>query len=144
MASLIGLFRIGRDSEVRFTQAGKEVASLALAYNYGMKGQDGKQPTQWIEAAIWGERAGKIAPHLTKGKQVYASIDDIHVETYQKSDGTSGTKLTGRVGNIEFASSPQLAGDAPRAPAPRPAPRPAPAPSGGSTGFADMDDDIPF
>lgn len=139
MATLVGLFTLGRDAELRSTAQGEKVASLALAYTYGRKGQDGKTPTQWVDAALWGDRAAKLAEYLTKGSQFYMQLDDLHVETYDKRDGGQGIKLVGRVGAVEFTRGQRTA-----APAPTPAakaPAPAPKPSGG---FADMDDDIPF
>ena len=42
MATLTGLFTIGRDAETRVTQGGTTVVQLAVAYNYGRKGDDGK------------------------------------------------------------------------------------------------------
>lgn len=140
MATLIGLFTLGRDAELRTTSQGDQVASLALAYNYGRKGQDGKTPSQWVDAALWGERAAKLAEYLTKGSQFYMQIDDLHVETYDKRDGGQGSKLVGRVGQIEFTR-----GSSQRPAAPAPAPRPAPAPKAApGHGFEDMDSDIPF
>jgi single-strand DNA-binding protein len=138
MATLIGLFTLGRDAELRTTGQGDQVASLALAYNYGRK-EGGKQPTQWVEAALWGERAAKLTEYLTKGRQVAVGIDDLHIETYKKRDGSEGVKLAGRVASIEFTrgESQRPAAAPPPAPAPKPAAKP-------SSGFDDMDDDIPF
>lgn len=139
MATLIGLFTLGRDAELRATQNGDDVAGLALAYNYGRK-ENGKQPTQWIDAALWGERAVKLEQWLVKGAQFLMHVEDIHVETYDKRDGGQGVKLVGRVAHVEFTRG-GIPDDSQRGPAPAPAP--APAPRGGS-GFDDMDDDIPF
>lgn len=139
MATLIGLFTLGRDAELRSTSQGEQVATLALAYNYGRKGADGKQPTQWVKAALWGERASKLAEHLIKGRQFFMQVDDLHVATFKKSDGTEGVSLEGRVGQIEFVRSGE-----PRAEAPPPPPRPAPRPAAAPSGFEDMDSDIPF
>jgi single-strand DNA-binding protein len=139
MATLIGLFTLGRDAELRTTSGGDPVASLALAYNYGRKGQDGKTPSQWVDGALWGERATKLAEHLTKGSQFYMQLDDLHVETYDKRDGGQGVKLVGRVGQLEFTR-----GSGQRADAPKPTPKPTPAPKAAGSGFEDMDDDIPF
>lgn len=152
---LIGLIRLGRDAELRYTQDGTPVATLAGAWNYGRKDQDGKRPTQWANLSIWGERAEKLQPYLTKGAQLLVHADDVHVETYEGRNG-QGHKLVGRVDSVEFAGSRDQAG---QGSAPAPAPRaPAPAPQqrqarpdrppvqggGGSTGFDDMEDDIPF
>lgn len=142
MATLIGLFTLGRDAELRTTGQGDQVASMALAYNYGRRAEGGKQPAQWVDAALWGERAAKLVEHLTKGTQFFMQIEDLHVETYDKRDGGQGVKLVGRVGQIEFTRGQRAAAPAPapatRAPA---APKPAAKPS---SGFDDMDDDIPF
>ncbi len=167
---LIGLARLGRDAEIRFTNDGEPVASLSLAFEHGRKGQDGRRPTQWVEATLWGKRAESLAPYLLKGGAVVVTLDDPHVEEFQKRDGSTGTKLVGKVTALELAGKPAQAEEAPparpapapRAAAPRPAPRaPAPAPAARNgyadaksgraapppstgTGFDDMTDDIPF
>lgn len=143
MAQLFGMARLGRDAELRYTQDGTAVASLALAFDYGKKGQDGRRPTQWVEASIWRQRAESLAPYLLKGTRLSVVVDDVHVETFQKNDGTHGVKLVGVVSTIEFGSSPQTQGQAhqqtqQRAPAPQQPARQAPA------SLADMDSDIPF
>ena len=130
-----GLARIGRDVEVRHTAQGEAVASLALAFNYRNKGE---KATQWIEASLWGKRAEALAPYLLKGGLISVTVDDVHVETYEGKNGT-GTKLVGRVSDVE------LAGGGQPEQAPKPAPvRQAPKPAPASSGFEDMGDDIPF
>lgn len=136
MLQLTGLARLGRDAEVRFTSGGDPVANLSLAFAYGRKGNDGKRPTQWVDGSLWGKLAEALAPYLTKGVLLAVTIDDAHIETFRKSDGTEGYKLAGRVTGIE------LAGGGEQKPAPAPAPRQPAKSSGG--GFSDMDDDIPF
>lgn len=147
MAQLFGLVRIGRDAELRYTSDGTPVLGVALAFNYGKKGQDGRKPTQWVEASIWRQRAEALAPYLLKGTSVSVTVDDIHIETFQRSDGGQGVKLVGVVSSIEFAGSPQQAQQQtqaapPQQPPPRRPAAPAAAPAGN---LADMDDDsIPF
>ena len=68
---------------------------LAVAYNYGRKGEDGKKPSQWVRASMFGKQAETLAPYLTKGKQVSLVIRDLHIATFQKQDGTTGTSLEG-------------------------------------------------
>ena len=143
MATLTGLFTLGRDAETRVTQNGTTVITLAVAYNYGRKGDDGKKPSQWVRASIFGKQAEALIPYLTKGKQVSLVIRDLHIATFQKQDGSTGTSLEGVADFDDFARKPKEAGDAP-APAPKPAPRPAPPPSAGS-GFDEFDSsDVPF
>jgi single-strand DNA-binding protein len=134
-----GLARIGRDVELRHTPNGEAVANLSLAFTYGKRGADGKRPTQWVEAALWGKRAESLAPYLLKGQQVVAYLEDVSIQTFRKQDGTDGVKLAARVGDLELIAGQGEAQQQAPAPTRAPAPRPA-APSG----FDDMDDDIPF
>jgi hypothetical protein len=64
-------------------------------------------------------------------------LEDIHIEVYNKKDGTSGTKLTGKIGNLDIVSRPQ--GDNASEAAPVPAVQ-----KKVVTPVDDMDDDIPF
>lgn len=135
-----GLARIGRDAELRRTPQGEAVINLSLAFTYGRKGEDGKRPTQWVDGSLWGKRAELLAEYLTKGTAVSVMLEDVAIQTFEKQDGSTSSKLVGRVANIELAGSPTQAQKP--APAPAPAPKPKPAPSGG---FDDFDEDsIPF
>lgn len=145
---LIGPARIGKDAVVRYLTDGTCVVNLALAFNHGKKGEDGKRPSQWVDAAFFGERAQKLAPYLLKGTQIDVHLSDPHIESYTANDGTQGSKLVARVTHVEFVgNAPQQTGQqqqarpAPAAPRPPPAPQPQarPAPD-----FSDMDDPIPF
>lgn len=142
--------RIGRDAELRYTSGQNPVAvcSIPVAIDYGRKGQDGKKPTQWYEVTLWGKQAEALAEYLTKGKQVFFTGKDLHIETFNKQDGTQGMKLVCECQEIKFASDGQQSTQAPRqqqAPQRQPAPRPQqpqgqqPAPD-----FDSFDDDIPF
>lgn len=134
MAQYIGLARIGRDAELRYTPGGDAVATLNLAFSYGKKGQDGKKPTQWAQGSLWGKRAEAMAPYLTKGTTIYVVLDDAHQEDYTTQAGQSGSKLSGRISVIEFAGKPA---QSEAAAAPKPEQKP-------SSSLADMDDEIPF
>lgn len=128
------LFRLGNNPQVRFTQNGDAVMSLSLAYNYGRK-VDGKKPSQWIDASLWGKQAEALQPHLSKGMQVVCSIDDLHIEEYEGKNG-KGHKLVGKIVGFDFA------GGKPEA---SPARQDEPSPKRADSGFDDMDDgDIPF
>ena len=142
MAQITGVFRIGKDAELRDTASGP-VINLALASNYGKKGSDGSRPTQWVEASLWGKRAESLEQYLTKGQQIYATISDPHIETYQKRDGGEGVKLVGMISDLELVGGKPSGGGERREREERPARREQkPAPKQG--GFDDMDDDIPF
>lgn len=144
MAQLTGLFTIGRDAEARTTNNGTVVVNVAVAYNYGRKDADNKKPSQWVRVAMFGKQAETLAPYLLKGKQVSLVIRDLHIATFQKQDGSTGTSLEGVADFDDFARGPKQDGQAAAPPAPRP-PAPPPAPRA-SSGFDDLDDDrdIPF
>jgi single-strand DNA-binding protein len=106
--------RIGRDAELRRTSSGDAVCSVPVAVDYGRKGPDGKKPTQWYEATLWGKQAEALAPYLLKGKQVFLTGTDLHIESFSKADGSQGTKLVCRAGEIKFASDGQQQQAAPQ------------------------------
>lgn len=133
---LTGLARLGRDATLRHTPQGDAVLEMALAFNYGQKDGEGKRPTQWIDATLWGKRAESLAPHMKKGTALDVVITEPHVETWTKKDQTTGFKLVGKVAELEFAGG----GSGDRKPASDPAPRPAAALASG----AFDDDSIPF
>jgi single-strand DNA-binding protein len=134
-----GLARIGKDPEVRYTPGGAAVANVSLAFTYGKKGDDGKRPTQWVDASLWGQRAESLAPYIKKGGQIVAYLEDVSIQTFTKGDGTSATKMVARLVDLEFVSSGEQASSQPK-----PQPKPQAAPQSHGSGFDDMDDDIPF
>lgn len=142
---ITGLARIGKDAELRYTSNNEAVINISLAFNYGRKDTDGKRPTQWVEASLWGKRAETLAPYLLKGKQVDVVLEEPHIETFEGKNGT-GHKFVGRVLTIEFASDGQRQdGQQQSAPAQQQRQAPAPRPQQQAGGFGDFDDmDIPF
>lgn len=132
--------RLGRDADLKHTPNGQTVANFALAVDAGWG--DNKQ-TLWIDCAVWGERAEKLAPYLTKGKPVTVS-GDVGLRQFEKRDGTAGASLTLNVVRVTLQGNGTAASDAtPAAAAPAPAPKPAPKPAP-TQAAADFDDDIPF
>lgn len=153
MPTLTDIGRIGRDAELRYTPNGDAVCNLAIACEYGRKGQDGKRPTQWVDATLWGKQAEAMAQYLVKGQQVHFTIDDTHVEVFTKSDQTQGVKLTGRVIIIKFAGSPpQQSQNSQQTQQPRQQQRAQQRPpaqqqnqqGGNGPDYESFDDDIPF
>jgi single-strand DNA-binding protein len=134
MMITVGLARIGNDPQVRYTQDGKAVLELSLAYNYGRKGQDGNYATQWVNASLWGDRCEKVVHYLQKGGQVVVQLSDLHINEYKKQDGSAGVNLRALIRDLQLVGKPQA--QEPK----QPAARPAAAPAQGDF----PDDDIPF
>lgn len=149
-----GLARLGNDAQLRYTSNNDPVVSLSLAFSYGKKGADGKRPTQWVDASMFGKRAESLSQYLVKGSQIVAYLEDVHIETYEGKNG-QGTKLAGRLTDLELISERSMQ-DRPQERAQdrhqeqraaRPAARPASAatrPVAAGSGFDDMDNDVPF
>lgn len=102
---LIGLATLGRDPEIKTSQNGDPFIPVSIWYPYGKKGTDGKRPTQFVDVLIYGKKAEFLAPYLAKGQKAYLEIIDLHIEQYQKKDGTTGASLKG------FVQEYQIAGD---------------------------------
>ena len=61
--------RLGRDPEVRYTQAGKPVASFSLAVDRDYTDQaTGKRPCDWIDVVAWDARARFVQQYFRKGR----------------------------------------------------------------------------
>jgi single-strand DNA-binding protein len=96
------LVRIGKDAELRHTSAGKAVIGLACVYDIGWG--DNKKG-QWLEVSIWGKQAEALSPYLLKGKQIVIYAEDVELDTFQKNDGSTGSKLKCRAINIDLTDN---------------------------------------
>lgn len=59
--------RVGRDAELRTTQSGQTVCSFSVAVDNGKDANGVKREPTWVKCSIWGTRAPKMAPTITKG-----------------------------------------------------------------------------
>ena len=96
---MTGLFTIGNDPQLKTIEAGKGVISLSLACDVGW-GENKR--TAWYSTALWEKRATALAPYLVKGQQVYCVLDDVELDEYPKSDGTTGEKIKARLVDIKL------------------------------------------
>ena len=116
--------RIGRDAELKYTSDGTAFAGFNVAYNYGRKGDDGNRPSQWVQCTMWGKQAEALCSYLTKGTGVLVTLEDVHINEYQKNDGTTGSALRGRVLKFEFGmNAPKQDGQQAQQQAPQQAPQ---------------------
>lgn len=108
------LGRLGADSELKVTQGGQSVLkfSLATSEKYKDKQGDLQEKTEWHRCVMWGDRAGKLAQHLTKGKQLLVE-GSVTYSSYDK-DGEKRYSTDIKVNNIEFAGDAKGGGDATR------------------------------
>ena len=126
MAQLIGLATIGRDAEIRYLSNGDAVTNLSLAFNYGRKGEDGKRPTQWVDAALFGKRAESLSQYLLKGSAVTVT-GSVTEREWTDKEGQKRKSMDVRVNDIALQggkrdAAPQAAPAQRTAPAQRQAP----------------------
>ncbi len=155
---------LGRDPEVRYTPNGAAICNVSLATTRNWKDKntgEKVEETEWHRVVFYDRLAEIAGEYLKKGRPVYV---EGRLKTRKWADKDGIEKYTTEI----IASEMQLLGGregmggpggeeggasggggysrpAPAArPAAAPAARPAPAPSKASSGFDDMDDDIPF
>ena len=159
---------LGRDPEMRSFPNGDQVANVTIATTEKWKDKASglmKDATEWHRVSFFGRQAEIVGQYLHKGSQVYVE-GSLRTRKWTDQSGVEKYTTEIRADRLEMLGSregrgPADAGrddgggyEAPRpsaasasrapAPAPRQAPAPAPAPSRASSGFEDMDDDIPF
>lgn len=67
---LIG--NLGRDPEVRYSQAGTAIAKMNLAVTERRKqGDEWADHTEWIRVTVFGRTAENVGQYLAKGRGVY-------------------------------------------------------------------------
>jgi single-strand DNA-binding protein len=151
---------LGKDPEVRYMPSGSAICNITVATSRQWKNKDSgerQEETEWHRIALFDRLAEIAGEYLKKGKSVYIEgrlktrkyTDKDGVEKYtteivasemQLLGGREGGGMGGG-GEAEMGSS----APAPRSAPTRQAPAAAkPAPAKSSTGFDDMDDDIPF
>ena len=156
---LIG--NLGKDPEVRYMPSGSAICSVTIATSRQWKDKtsgDRQEETEWHRVTFFDRMAEIAGEYLKKGKSVYVE-GRIKTRKYTDKDGvekyateiiaTDMQLLGGREGGAGGAGAGAADADMGSAPAARsaaparsaPAPKPA---AKSSTGFDDMDDDIPF
>ena len=160
---------LGKDPEMRSFPNGDKIANVTIATTDKWKDKTSgemKEATEWHRVAFNGRLAEIVGQYLRKGSQVYVE-GSLRTRKWTDKEGVEKFTTEIRADQMQMLGSRQGMGgagggnhddgggnyEAPRqsaAPASRssapPAPRqaPAPAPSRASSGFDDMDDDIPF
>jgi single-strand DNA-binding protein len=150
---------LGRDPEIRYLPSGDPVANITIATSSKYKSKTGEmvEETEWHRVTFFGKLADIVGQYLKKGRSVYVE-GRIKTRKYTDKDGVEkyATDIIANemqmLGSREGMGGPSGEDESSGADYSRPAPasrpataaRPAAAPSKPSSGFDDMDDDIPF
>lgn len=142
---------LGRDPETRYAPSGDAICNVNLATTDTWKDKqtgEKKEATEWHRVVFFGRLAEIAGQYLKKGSQIYVE-GSLRTRKWQDKDGQDRYTTEIRGDEMKMLGSRQGMGDAPPresagAPAAAPAGRPAATPAASSSGFGDMDDDIPF
>lgn len=140
---------LGRDPEMRTFPSGDQVANVTIATTDKWKDKQSgemKEATEWHRVVFNGRLAEIAGQYLRKGSQVYVE-GSLRTRKWTDQAGVEKYSTEIRADNMQMLGVRQDAAPAP-SPAARPAPppqrqAPAPAPSA-SSGFDDLDSEIPF
>ena len=154
---------VGKDPEVRYSQAGSANVTLSLATNESWKDKNGEKQerTEWHRLKFFGKLAEIAGEYVKKGQQLYVEgslrtdkytdkqgveryTTDIIVNDMQMLGGKAGGG--GGSGGDRNASREDSgwSGGGDNFSTPKPAARPAPAPAASTAGSDPFDDDVPF
>ena len=100
MNKVIILGRLTADPEIRYTQAGKAVASLTIAVNRGF----GSDSADFINCVAWEKLAEIIGNNLSKGSQVLVE-GRMQNRSYENNQGEKRFITEVVLSNIEFVGS---------------------------------------
>lgn len=98
----VGIGRLTRDPEVRYTQSGKACASFTLAIDR-RKSSDGNKQADFISCVAWEKTAEVISQYVTKGQKI-AVEGRIQTRSYEK-DGRKNYVTEAVVNSMEFCDS---------------------------------------
>jgi len=154
----------GRDPEIRYLPSGQAVANVSIATTSRRKDRNSGETvedTQWHRVTFYDRLAEIAGEYVKKGRPIYVegrlkygkytdqsgvekSTVDIVATELQLLGGREGMGAPAEDGG-GYSAAPRASAPAARpasAASPRPSPATKPAPA--SSGFDDMDDDIPF
>lgn len=134
MNSITVAGQLGKDAELRALNTGDSVVSFSVADSQGKD-----KPTIWWSCTIWGKRAEALAQYLVKGQAVTV-IGTVTEREYTDKEGNKRKAMDVRVGEIALQGGKREA----EQPAPRkPSQDAFKARQVASSGFDDMDNDLP-
>lgn len=88
------LGNLGRDPEVRYTAAGKAVATFTIATSFSWRDQNGndQEKTEWHRIVAWGRLGEICGEYLSKGRRVYLE-GRIQSRDWEDQDGRKRTTV---------------------------------------------------
>jgi len=147
---LIG--NLGRDPEVRYTPSGAAVCNVTLATSRSWKDKtsgEKVEETEWHRVVFYDRLAEIAGEYLKKGRSIYVE-GRLKTRKWQDKEGVDKYTTEIVAEEMKMLGGREGLGGGDEGGAARPAQRPVPSKPASataaksSTGFDDMDDDIPF
>jgi len=99
---------LGKDPELRHTQAGKAVCNISVATTENWKDRDGnrQEKTEWHGVVVWGIQADFVHKYFRKGSPIFVEgslqtrdwTDDQNVRRYKTEINASNVQFVGSKG----------------------------------------------
>lgn len=101
MNNFIGIGRLTKDCELKYTTSNKAVASFSIAITRTYKGQN---ESDFINCECWGQVAETLSKYTHKGDLI-AVNGNIRTEKYQDSNGNNKIRTYIIVNRVQFLST---------------------------------------
>jgi single-strand DNA-binding protein len=150
---LIG--NLGKDPEMRYMPSGEAIANFSVATSEAWTDKasgDKKEATEWHRVVFFGRTAEVVGQYVKKGSKIYVE-GRLQTRKWQDKEGQDRytTEVRGDVmrmldrrGDNSAPMDHEPPAAESRRPSAAPASKPAARPAPATSGFDDMDDDIPF
>jgi len=101
--SFVGIGRLTRDPELRYTPSGKAVCKFGLAINRNYRNQEGNnvEDTLFINVSAWGRQAEHCSQFLKKGRRV-AVNGELKSNNWQDREGNKRVTYEINARSVQF------------------------------------------
>ncbi|MEA1939367.1 MAG: single-stranded DNA-binding protein [Candidatus Caldatribacteriota bacterium] len=101
--SFIGIGRLTRDPELRYTPGGKGVCKFGIAINRTYRNQEGSnvEDVLFINVTTWGKQAENVSQFLKKGRRV-AVNGELRSNKWQDKEGNNRTSYEINARTVQF------------------------------------------
>jgi len=101
--SFVGIGRLTRDPELRYTPSGTAVCKFGLAINRSFRNQEGNnvEDTLFINVSAWGRQAEHCSQFLKKGKRV-AINGELRSNSWQDREGNKRVTYEINARSVQF------------------------------------------
>ena len=101
--SFIGIGRLTRDPELRYTPGGTGVCKFGIAINRTYRNQEGNnvEDVLFINVTTWGKQAENVSQFLKKGRRVAIS-GELRSNNWQDKEGNKRTSFEINARTVQF------------------------------------------